>query len=73
VSFVVGNRFLQGGFESWKIVVAVQVTEPTFRLQDRQSHPLVPLPTYGSWTGPIERLWRWLKQEVLHLHSYAGK
>ena len=23
--------------------------------------------------NPIERLWRWLKQEVLHLHSYAGE
>jgi len=34
---------------------------------------LVPLPTYASWLNPIERLWRWLKQEVLHLHSYAGE
>jgi hypothetical protein len=33
---------------------------------------LVPLPTYASWTNPIEKLWRWLKQAVLHLHSYAG-
>jgi transposase len=33
---------------------------------------LVPLPTYASWTNPIEKLWRWLKQAVLHLHPYAG-
>lgn len=33
---------------------------------------VVPLPTYASWLNPIERLWRWLKQEVLHLHPYAG-
>ncbi|MCS4047513.1 hypothetical protein GGQ04_002661 [Salinibacter ruber] len=33
---------------------------------------LVPLPTYASWLNPIERLWRWLKQEVLHLHPHAG-
>jgi transposase len=32
---------------------------------------LVPLPTYASWTNPIEKLWRWLKQEVLHLHRQA--
>jgi hypothetical protein len=32
---------------------------------------LVPLPTYASWTNPIEKLWRWLKQEVLHLHRCA--
>ena len=27
------------------------------------------LPTYASWLNPIEKLWRWLKQEVLHLHN----
>lgn len=32
---------------------------------------LVPLPTYASWCNPIEKLWRWLKQEVLHLHRQA--
>ena len=28
------------------------------------------LPTYASWTNPIEKLWRFLKQELLHLHRY---
>lgn len=28
------------------------------------------LPTYASWTNPIEKLWRCLKQNVLHLHRY---
>ena len=32
---------------------------------------LVPLPTYAPWTNPIEKLWRWLKQDVLHLHRLA--
>lgn len=32
---------------------------------------LVPLPTYASWCNPIEKLWRWLKQDVLHLHRLA--
>jgi transposase len=32
---------------------------------------LVPLPTYASWTNPIEKLWRKLKSEVLHLHPFA--
>lgn len=32
---------------------------------------LVFLPTYASWTNPIEKLWRLLKQDVLHLHRYA--
>lgn len=29
---------------------------------------LLCLPTYASWCNPIEKLWRWLKQEKLHLH-----
>jgi DDE superfamily endonuclease len=32
---------------------------------------LVPLPTYASWLNPIEKLWRWLKQDWLHLHRLA--
>jgi hypothetical protein len=32
---------------------------------------LVPLPTYASWTNPIEKLWRWLEHDVLHLHPWA--
>jgi len=32
---------------------------------------LVPLPTYASWTNPIEKLWRKLRQEVTHLHRWA--
>jgi hypothetical protein len=32
---------------------------------------LVPLPTYASWANPIEKLWRKLKQEELHLHRHA--
>lgn len=32
---------------------------------------ILPLPTYASWTNPIEKLWRLLYQEVLHLHRFA--
>lgn len=32
---------------------------------------IVPLPTYASWTNPIEKLWRKLKAEILHLHRQA--
>jgi hypothetical protein len=31
---------------------------------------LVFLPTYASWLNPIEKLWRWLRQDVLHCHRY---
>jgi hypothetical protein len=29
---------------------------------------LLQLPIYASWCNPIEKLWRWLRQAVLHLH-----
>ena len=29
------------------------------------------LPTYAPWLNPIEKVWRWLRQEVLHLHRLA--
>jgi hypothetical protein len=33
---------------------------------------LIPLPTYAPWENPIEKLWRWLCQEVLHMHHYSA-
>jgi hypothetical protein len=32
---------------------------------------LIRLPTYAPWLNPIEKLWRKLKQELLHLHRLA--
>lgn len=32
---------------------------------------LVPLPIYASWLNPIEKVWRKLNQEVLHLHCLS--
>lgn len=32
---------------------------------------MVRLPTYAPWLNPIEKLWRKLKQEVLHMHRLS--
>lgn len=32
---------------------------------------LVPLPTYASWLNPIEKLWKWLKKDLMHHHPFA--
>ncbi len=32
---------------------------------------LVWLPTYAPWLNPIEKLWRWLRQDVLKMHRLA--
>ena len=31
----------------------------------------MPLPTDASWRNPIEKLWRWMRQEVTRLHRWA--
>jgi len=28
-------------------------------------------PTYAPWLNPIEKLWRWLRQEVRKMHRLA--
>jgi hypothetical protein len=32
----------------------------------------VSLPTYAHWLNPIEKLWRWLHQDVLRRHQWAA-
>jgi transposase len=31
------------------------------------------LPTYAPWTNPIEKLWRWVRQQVVHNHALADR
>ena len=40
-------------------------------VKDNLPIQLVFLPTYASWLNPIEKLWRWLRQDVLHLHRWS--
>jgi hypothetical protein len=47
-------------------------TQPSAKAQrDNLPIQLLCLPTYASWLNPIEKLWRWLKQDVLHLHRLS--
>lgn len=32
---------------------------------------LVPLPTYSPWLNHIEKVWRYVKQTIIHNHPYA--
>jgi len=43
-------------------------------LQALASYPRIQpvwLPTYAPWLNPIEKLWRWVRQDVLKLHRLA--
>ncbi|RLD07313.1 MAG: IS630 family transposase [Chloroflexota bacterium] len=49
-------------------------TEPTSKAKlDILPIQILSLPTYASWLNPIEKLWRWLKQEILHLHRLSDE
>ena len=34
---------------------------------------IIQLPTYAPWTNPIEKLWRWVRQSVLHIHRLCDE
>lgn len=34
---------------------------------------ILQLPTYAPWTNPIEKLWRWARQAVIHLHRLSNE
>lgn len=54
--------------DNWSIHRHPEVTEALKSLP--QVEP-VWLPTYAPWLNPIEKLWRYLRQDVLKLHRWA--
>ncbi|HLZ56452.1 MAG TPA: IS630 family transposase [Ktedonosporobacter sp.] len=55
--------------DNWSIHRHEQVQEALAALP-RLS--LVWLPTYAPWLNPIEKFWRWVRQDVLYLHRDAA-
>jgi transposase len=55
--------------DNWPIHKLPQVT------QAAHDHRLTSLylPSYASWLNPIEKLWRWLRQDVIHSHQQSGQ
>lgn len=53
--------------DTWPITPATPAWCDTLPIQ------LVQLPTYAPWLNPIEKLWRFLYQEVLHLHRLSDQ
>ena len=51
----------------------VHENEDVLLAAEQQQVEPVFLPTYSSWRNPIEKLWRWLKQDVIHMHPWANQ
>lgn len=71
-------EMVRAAYPDAKRIYVVQDNWPVHKLpevfQVMRQQGLSPLflPTYASWLNPIEKLWRWLKQDVLHLHTLAN-
>ena len=57
---------------NWPIEPSAKVKK---KLEKANFNPLpikiLQLPTYASWANPIEKLWRWVRQAVIHLHRLS--
>ena len=52
----------------WYTPANWQAFDPASIVPEPLPIQLLCLPSYASWCNPIEKLWRWLRQDVLHLH-----
>jgi transposase len=70
-------RALEGAYPTAEVIYLAQDNWPVHthpRIKEALATSrirLLPLPTYAPWTNPIEKLWRRLKQEVLHQHDFG--
>ncbi len=56
--------------DNWKVHTLPEVQEALAVLPRLE---IVPLPTYASWLNPIEQLWRWVRQRILHHHRMSDR
>ena len=61
------SLFLVG--DNWPVRAHPEVRAEAARRRIR----ILWLPTYAPWLNPIEKLWRWLKQDLLHHHAAADR
>ena len=53
--------------DNWSVHYHPQVLQAA----EQNKLTLLFLPTYSSWLNPIEKMWRWLRQDVLHNHRQS--
>ena len=56
-------------WDNWHVHYQKEVAAKAYELKIQ----LLWLPTYAPWTNPIEKMWRWLKQEHIHNHQLAAQ
>jgi transposase len=76
---IVFYRQLVAAYGDARLIYVVQDHWSIHRHEDVQAAlaglpqiEVVWLPTYAPWLNPIEKLWRWLREQVLTLHRLSG-
>ena len=59
--------------DNWSVHDADDVEAALADEEELSRVELVYLPTYAPWLNPIEKLWDWLKDNVLKMHHLAGR
>lgn len=54
--------------DNWPVHFHERALKP---LQKDPRIELLRLPTYAPWLNPIEKVWRWLRQELTHAHPWS--
>lgn len=71
-------RQIRAAYPDAQTIYLVEDNWPIHKLPDvlqaakKNNLSLLFLPTYASWLNPIEKLWRWLRQDILHNHERSG-
>lgn len=70
-------RALEGAYPAAEVIYVAQDNWPVhfheriLEAVQGTKIKLLRLPTYAPWTNPIEKVWRRLKQELLHQHDFG--
>ena len=66
-------KFIYIVLDNWPVHLAEDVIAALEKEDELSRIELVFLPTYSPWLNPIEKLWGWLKDDVLKMHRLAGQ
>ena len=71
-------RFFSGAWQNVERIFLVMDNWPVHThpkawraIQEDQRVEVLWLPTYAPWLNPAEKVWKWLRQRLTHMHSYS--
>lgn len=72
-------RFMSQAWPAVERIVVVMDNWPVHRhprawamLEADRRIQVLWLPTYAPWLNPAEKVWKWLRQKLVHMHPWSG-